>query len=355
MLSRQLGLGADQIVSAQCVLGNGTIVTASATSNPDLFFAIRGAGFSFAIVTEFTVKTAPAPSDITQYTYNVTAKDITSYAGTFEGWQKLVSQPNFDRRFSSTITLSATGMIIAGTYYGSRNDFDALNIPSFMSGNDSSINMQSTITTSQFKMLGDPALTASAGFPLPFYAKSVKTTNATIWSRSAINDIFSYINATDKGSIVWLVIWDLEGGAIADIAQNTTAYWNRDALYFMQNYIVSLTGSVSDASKNFLNGLSKLVQEKTGADQSAYPGYVDPALENPQKSYWGENVQRLQTIKATLDPDNVFRNPQSVMVTGGNGTSTPPVPRQNMPNSAAGLSVRAVLSLVLVVGVAMCF
>lgn len=43
------------------VLGNGTVVTASLTSNPDLFWAIRGAGHNFGIVTEFIYKIYDVP------------------------------------------------------------------------------------------------------------------------------------------------------------------------------------------------------------------------------------------------------------------------------------------------------
>ncbi|CAN9421742.1 unnamed protein product [Alternaria alternata] len=314
-LSRQLGLATDQIVSAQCVVANGSIVTASASTNPDLFFAIRGAGFSFAIVTEFTMKTAPAPSEITQYAYNITARDTTSFTSTFQGWQTLVSQPNLSRQFSSTVTLSQGSMIINGIFYGPRSEFDALDTKSIMPTNSSAVSAQSTVVTVPFMGLGDPTLTATGSFPLHFYAKSVKTTNKTLMSNETIQLMFSYINATEKGSPVWLVIWDLEGGAISDVSQTATAYWHRDALYFMQSYIVSLTEPVSDVSKSFLAGLSLLVQNETGADQSAYPGYVDPELGDPQRSYWGCNVPRLQTVKAALDPDNIFRNPQTVSTT----------------------------------------
>jgi hypothetical protein len=314
-LSRQLGLATDQIVSAQCVVANGSIVTASASTNPDLFFAIRGAGFSFAIVTEFTMKTAPAPSEITQYAYNITARDTTSFTSTFQGWQTLVSQPNLSRQFSSTVTLSQGSMIINGIFYGPRSEFDALDTKSIMPANSSAVSAQSTVVTVPFMGLGDPTLTATGSFPLHFYAKSVKTTNKTLMSNETIQLMFSYINATEKGSPVWLVIWDLEGGAISDVSQTATAYWHRDALYFMQSYVVSLTEPVSDVSKSFLAGLSLLVQNETGADQSAYPGYVDPELGDPQRSYWGCNVPRLQTVKAALDPDNVFRNPQTVSTT----------------------------------------
>jgi hypothetical protein len=310
-LSRQLGVGADQIVSAQCVLANGTAVTASASTNPDLFFAIRGAGFSFAIVTEFTMKTAPAPTVITKYAYTIAANDANSFASTFQAWQKLGSQPSLDRRFSSIVTLSEGSMVINGNFYGPKSDFDKLNTQSILPTNSSDVEVDITVGQVPFEGLGDPALTSSGSFPIPFYAKSAKTPNNKLLSDTAIKSMFSYINGTEKGAPVWLVIWDLGGGAISDVPQTATAYWHRDAAYFMQSYVVNLEGPVTDASRKFLSGLSSLVQKET-CDESAYPGYVDPELANPQKSYWGGNVPRLQQIKAAIDPNNVFRNPQSV-------------------------------------------
>ncbi|KAF1938027.1 putative glucooligosaccharide oxidase, partial [Clathrospora elynae] len=313
-LGRQFGLAADQIVSAQCVLGNGTIVTASASMNPDLFFAIRGAAFSFAIVTEFTMQTAPAPVDITSYQYNITAGDVTAFTNTFQAWQKVVSQPGLSRLFSSTVTLTEGTLLIQGTFYGPQSDFDALNLNTIFPAADANVHVESTIIPTLFTELGDVLLDATGGISMHFYAKSVKTTNKTLMSVEATEAMFSYIKETDKGTPVWLVIWDLEGGAISDLSQTATAYWNRDALYFMQSYVVGLTGEVSATSKSFLEGLSRVVQQQTGADESAYPGYVDAELSNPQKSYWGYNMPRLQRIKAAADPDNVFRNPQTIPV-----------------------------------------
>lgn len=49
----------DSIVAAEVVLANGTIVTASNTTNVDLFNVLRGGGNNFGIVTTYTLQTYP--------------------------------------------------------------------------------------------------------------------------------------------------------------------------------------------------------------------------------------------------------------------------------------------------------
>lgn len=56
ILQGRYGLLADNLISARMVLANGTAITISSDSNPDLFWAVRGAGHNFGIVTEFTYK-----------------------------------------------------------------------------------------------------------------------------------------------------------------------------------------------------------------------------------------------------------------------------------------------------------
>jgi FAD/FMN-containing dehydrogenase len=58
-LSTQYGWAADNIVAAEVVLANGTIVTATSTSNVDLFNVLRGGGNNFGIVTTYTLQTHP--------------------------------------------------------------------------------------------------------------------------------------------------------------------------------------------------------------------------------------------------------------------------------------------------------
>lgn len=63
MLQGRHGFAADNLVSARLVLANGSAVTVSEWQNHDLFWALRGAGHNFGVVTSFDLKVFDVPKE----------------------------------------------------------------------------------------------------------------------------------------------------------------------------------------------------------------------------------------------------------------------------------------------------
>lgn len=75
------GLALDFIVGATVVLANGDVVGASATENPDLFWAIRGAGSNYGIIASWRLRTIPAPTTLTYFGVSLGWNRSTAVAG----------------------------------------------------------------------------------------------------------------------------------------------------------------------------------------------------------------------------------------------------------------------------------
>jgi FAD/FMN-containing dehydrogenase len=312
--SRLWGAALDQIVEMEVVLADSSITRCSEAQNPDIFWALKGAGASFGVVTEFVLKTQPEPGEAVQFSYSFTAGKYTSMAGTFKAWQKFVSDPKLTRRFASEVIFTEIGMIVSGTYFGTKAEYDAFDMDSKFPGNQ---DKKTVVFKDWVGLVGhwgeEIALRLGGGISGPLFTKSLTFNGCYLIPDAAIDNICAYMDRTRKGTVVWFVIFDLAGGAVNDIPQDATAYAHRDALFYMQSYAVGLR-KVSKYTKSFLRGLNALVTASIpgGKDFGAYAGYVDPELVNGPLEYWRTNLPRLELIKSHVDPRDVFHNPQSV-------------------------------------------
>jgi FAD binding domain/Berberine and berberine like len=318
--SRIWGAALDHIEEVEVVLADASIVRASASQNSDLFWALKGAGAGFGIITEFIVRTEEAPGDSVQYSFSFTTGSWSDMSSVFKDWQKFVSNKDLTWKFASTANVTEAGLVITGTYFGSREEYDAVMKEATFPGNAS----KHTVVVKDW--LGTVAnwweevgLQLAGGLPSHCFTKTLTFNGADLIPDSVVDQMFQYIEKTEKGTLLWFIIFDLAGGQINNIAPDATAYAHRDALFYLQSYAIGIDplSNVSNKTKGFLNGLNSVIIDGMKAsgeetDFGAYPGYVDMELKTPQKDYWRYNLPRLEEIKTKYDPNDVFHNPQSV-------------------------------------------
>lgn len=311
--SRMWGMALDHVLEVETVLANSTTIRVSTTENPEVLFAIKGAGASFGIVTEFKVRTEPEPGSAVSYSYTFNLCDAGSNAALFKEWQSLISDPSLSRKFTTVFTVSHNAVVVSGTYFGSKSEFEAFQLERRFPNSTRSSAVEFSDWMGLVAHWGEEVLLQLiTDVPVWFYSKSLSFSPQTLIPASGIDNLFQYLSNQPSGTPGWFVIFDLEGGAINDVPTNATAYAHRNALYWMQSYAV-MVGRVSQVTMNFLDGINNVIAASLpGTIFGAYPGYVDPRLPDGQVAYWGSNLHRLQQIKADIDPMDVFHNPQSV-------------------------------------------
>ncbi|CAG7928911.1 unnamed protein product [Penicillium olsonii] len=322
LMDRQWGMSLDHVVEAEVVLANASVVTASDTQNQDVFWAVKGAAASFGIVTQFKVRTQPIPKAALQYTYLFSQGGIMDRVKLFHDWQTLISKPNLTRNYTSQMTIFQDGILIMSSFFGTEEEFrdfqEENDLPFQSMGNVAYITNWLSLVAHTAE---DYVIQMVGGLFTSFYAKSISFTADQLFDEHGLVTFFTYLDSAPKGTQAWFIIFDLEAGAINDVPMNATAYVHRDAIMWMQSYVVVGFDPPSFIAKRFLNRLHEVViGNRPPGPLRSYPGYVDPFMKDGQMAYWGTNLPRLQDIKTRVDPKDVFHNPQSVAV-------NPPAPR----------------------------
>ncbi|TEY76402.1 hypothetical protein BOTCAL_0059g00320 [Botryotinia calthae] len=129
--SHTYGLTLDFLLSAEIVLANGSHVRASHTQHPELFWALRGAGMSYGIVTSFTFRTVPAPEKNVLFYYGY----IWNRTQAIDGWMAFQNycagrtEPIVPREMNIRVFVGQCDgvnllFLFEGVYHGTLSDFD---------------------------------------------------------------------------------------------------------------------------------------------------------------------------------------------------------------------------------------
>ena len=312
--SRKLGTTADNILALTIVTADGRVLTCDRSRHADLYWACRGGGGgNFGIVTSFRFRVHP----VTQASYFVLTWPWSSMDEVVATWQRFAPDAP-DGLFS--ICRLATGrsqptVQAFGQFFGGEAALVALLKPlrdvpgaSLVTGTSSYIDLMKRWAGCKMLTLdechvGPPGELTRERFaaksdyvakPLPPGGRA--TLKAWLEKR--------------QGQGGGAAILDSYGGAINRAAPGATAFVHRRELFSIQYYAAIASGAGDASALAWLRGFRAAMRPFTSG--FAYQNYIDPDLVGWERAYYGSNYARLQRVKSTYDPDNVFRFRQSI-------------------------------------------
>jgi FAD/FMN-containing dehydrogenase len=308
-LHRRAGLGCDNLVSAEVVTADGELVLASEKENSDLYWALRGGGGNFGVVSTFEFKVHPVENVLAGLIFHPLEDlpEVASFIRDFVEkapdelcvWMLMRRAPA-----SALLPESLHGrhvVIIAACYSGSLSKGEEVLKP--------------------LRKFGKPIADLIKRRPYPDWQKALDPA----WGNGFHNEWMGhYIQDLDDSTIDTLLEYvsrvtspytDVKlahmEGAIKRVGENETAFSYRNSKYAM--VIQTRWQDPYETEKHlkwthdFFNAM------KSHGTGKVYVNFIaDEGDKRVRDAYNPTTFKRLQKVKAKYDPDNMFRMNQNI-------------------------------------------
>ncbi len=309
-LERSLGFTCDNLLAAEMVTADGRKVTASADENPDLFWALRGGGGNFGVVTAFHLQLhpvgpivlggmllfpAPMAGEVVPFfiDFMANARDEVGCGLAF-----ITAPPE------EFVPEPARGQPVIGVvccYAGSIEDGEEALRP--------------------LREFGPPALDVVG--PMPYVAvqqlldAAAQEGTRNYWTADFYDELPEKAvdvlvqHATKPVSPLTQIILVPGGGAVARVPEEATAFGQRNAPWNI--HYLSMWVDPADDDKNI-----EYTRELAGAMKPWSTGRVylnfigDEGIHRVEAAFGPEKFARLQSVKTEWDPNNLFRHNQNI-------------------------------------------
>jgi FAD/FMN-containing dehydrogenase len=307
-LSRKYGLTIDNLIEADVVLADGRLVHASKEENPDLFWALRGGGGNFGVVTSFLFRGSPVDTVIGGPTFWALEEsggvlrrfaefmeEAPEEVGGFFAFLEVPPAPAFPAALH--------GKRVCGVVWCYLGDQEAA---------DRALRPLRSFGHPLFEHVGPVPFPALQSIFDPLYPAGLQW----YWKADFIRNISEEAlplhvrYGSELPSALSTTHFYPVNGAVRRVRPEDTAWAFRDVN--LAHVIVGV--DPAPASRDRITRWAKDYWEAVHP-HSAGAGYVNFMMDEGQervRATYGANYDRLAAVKARYDPDNVFRVNQNI-------------------------------------------
>ena len=306
--SRLLGLGCDIAIEFEIIDYDGNVIIANENCNEDLFWACRGSGGgNFGVVSATTFRLEKKIEMATLITIDYKNIEVDLAVNIFEMFQNEFE--NLDRRINFKMAIynseeKGCGIKLTGLFYGNEEEANKILKPFKDIYSKVDLNLKYTTVLDANTIIQDSH---------PDYEK-YKSGGRFVYktyNREEIEEIIKCTSYRPEGSIyVAISLYGL-GGAVLDTEKTNTAFYYRDAKFIMGLQSVWEDTKYSEVNREWTKDVFNYIKDLT---TGSFINFPFAELDDYEKEYYGENINRLREVKKKYDPYDTFNFPQGIRI-----------------------------------------
>jgi FAD/FMN-containing dehydrogenase len=304
-LTRQFGWTVDDLLEVEMVTAAGEVVRASRTQRPDLFWALRGGGGNFGVVTEFVFKTHPVGPQVTAGLIAWSADDAEAVTGLF---RRVTDQAPLEMTVAMLMRNAPPAPWLGEEHHGKP-------MIAFVVCHTGTPE-QAEADLAEIRSHGEPWADL---IQVKDYAAQQSMLDATqpkgmhyYWKSEFVpglsDELLSDYRAQFEGleaPASQIVLFHLEG-ALAGFAEDDGAVGNRDAAFACVVQSMWPEGGPAEANTEWVRSAWQTLRKYSTGGNYVNFQTADESDDRTAESYRG-NWSRLAEAKAEYDPGNLFR------------------------------------------------
>jgi FAD/FMN-containing dehydrogenase len=308
-LSRKHGITADNLVAADVVTADGQFITASKDENPDLFWALRGGGGNFGIVTRFEFDLHPIgpevfaglivfPFEEARSVLNAYREFLPSLSDEASIWVVLRKAPPLP--FLPEAVHGKDVVVLAVCHTGDFADAEKTFAPLRGFGNVHGEHL-GPMPFKAWQAAFDPLLTPGA-------RNYWKSHNFFELNDGALDTVIEYAGKLPSPQCEIFIAQ--MGGQTNRVEQTATAYPHRDT-----NFVLNVHGRWDEPAddKQCVSWARSFFDDAAPfATGGVYVNFMTDEETSRVRAAYGPTYDRLVEIKTKYDPDNFFRLNQNI-------------------------------------------
>ena len=308
-LSGLHGASCDNLLSARVVTADGRVLAADRERNPDLFWALRGAGANFGVTTSFECQLHPL-GPVTGGDIHYSVRDARVVLRFFR--ELMDEAPD---AFQATLNLSPgeRGVFVSLCHCGSENEAER----TLRSLRAIAAPTKEFVKRQEFAGLAErPAATNPTDTPVPAF-RGIQTIYRDRLSDDLIDVIVDRLRQASPDVIMGISHY--MHGQVCRVAPSATAFPLREA----GGLNVRLAYTWNDPATGqrltqWADESMRLLRPK--ADERIYANFQTYEASSGAAAVYGENLSRLAGIKSKYDPKNFFRRNSNISPSGNANT-----------------------------------